>query len=258
MEKAVLLQILDSSWMEHLRAMDHLRSSIGLQGYAQIDPKVEYKREGMRIFAEMWNGIGDRVTDLIFRVEQFDPEFLNYLGSQWKLDRAQTIHQQAESQLAAERGPGRRPPAAGRRHRRQPAVHREETRSRSATLQKRSVATTPARADPVKNSKPAACANNPRATILTGRSGLAQFSHSLMTSRLSSRERTCRQVGSRGPDGDMICSRWNDLGAQIARRAVAAWPVRCPGKWPHAAGSRASVAIKLRRPAAIEARQLLG
>ncbi len=102
MEKAVLLQILDASWMEHLRAMDHLRSSIGLQGYAQIDPKVEYKREGMRIFNEMWNGIADRVTDLIFRVEHFDPEFLNYLGSRWKLDRAQTIHQQADSQLAGE------------------------------------------------------------------------------------------------------------------------------------------------------------
>ena len=102
MEKAVLLQILDSSWMEHLRAMDHLRSSIGLQGYAQIDPKVEYKREGMRIFAEMWDGIGDRVTDLIFRVEQFDPEFLDYLGSRYnKLDKAKTIHQQAESQLTA-------------------------------------------------------------------------------------------------------------------------------------------------------------
>ncbi len=102
MEKAVLLQILDSSWMEHLRAMDHLRSSIGLQGYAQIDPKVEYKREGMRIFGEMWSGVGDRVTDLIFRVEHFDPEFLNYLGARYnKLDRAQTIHQEAESQLAA-------------------------------------------------------------------------------------------------------------------------------------------------------------
>ena len=102
MEKAVLLQILDSSWMEHLRAMDHLRSSIGLQGYAQIDPKVEYKREGMRIFGEMWAGIGDRVTDLIFRVEQFDPEFLDYLGSRYnKWDKAKTIHQQAESQLAA-------------------------------------------------------------------------------------------------------------------------------------------------------------
>jgi preprotein translocase subunit SecA len=101
MEKVILLQILDSSWMEHLRAMDHLRSSIGLQGYAQIDPKVEYKREGMRIFGEMWNGIADRVTDLIFKVEHFDPEFLNYLGSSWKLERAQTIHQSAESQLAA-------------------------------------------------------------------------------------------------------------------------------------------------------------
>jgi len=101
MEKAVLLQILDSSWMEHLRAMDHLRSSIGLQGYAQIDPKVEYKREGMKIFAEMWNGIGDRATDLIFRVEQFDPEFLHHLGSRWQLDRAQTIHNQAESALTA-------------------------------------------------------------------------------------------------------------------------------------------------------------
>src|SRR5262249_19233114 len=53
LEKVLLLQLLDSSWMEHLRAMDHLRSSIGLQGYAQIDPKVEYKREGMRIFADM-------------------------------------------------------------------------------------------------------------------------------------------------------------------------------------------------------------
>jgi preprotein translocase subunit SecA len=99
MEKVIMLQILDASWMEHLRAMDHLRSSIGLQGYAQIDPKVEYKREGMRIFNEMWKGIADRATDLIFRVEHFDPEFLSYLGSRWKLDRARTIHESAESQL---------------------------------------------------------------------------------------------------------------------------------------------------------------
>ncbi len=104
MEKAVLLQILDSSWMEHLRAMDHLRSSIGLQGYAQIDPKVEYKREGMKIFAEMWTGIADRVTNLVFRVEQFDPEFLHHLGSRWQLERARTIHDEAESQLAGAAG----------------------------------------------------------------------------------------------------------------------------------------------------------
>jgi preprotein translocase subunit SecA len=122
MEKAVLLQILDSSWMEHLRAMDHLRSSIGLQGYAQIDPKVEYKREGMKIFAEMWSGIGDRTTDLIFRVEQFDPEFLNHLGSRWQLDRAQTIHKQAESALAAA-------PAAGNVRQQQEAAIAASERS---------------------------------------------------------------------------------------------------------------------------------
>jgi preprotein translocase subunit SecA len=105
MEKVLLLQILDSSWMEHLRAMDHLRSSIGLQGYAQIDPKVEYKREGMKIFSEMWAGVSDKVTDLVFRVEQFDPEFLSYLGARWQLDRAQTIHDSAQSQLATAAAP---------------------------------------------------------------------------------------------------------------------------------------------------------
>ena len=56
----------------------------------------------------MWNGIGDQVTDLIFRVEQFDPEFLYYLGSRWQLDRAQTIHQQADRSSR----PSRRPPGA--------------------------------------------------------------------------------------------------------------------------------------------------
>ena len=105
MEKVLLLQILDSSWMEHLRAMDHLRSSIGLQGYAQIDPKVEYKREGMKIFSEMWSGVSDKVTDLVFRVEQFDPDFLSYLGARWQLDRAQTIHQSAPSELSSAAAP---------------------------------------------------------------------------------------------------------------------------------------------------------
>ncbi len=101
MEKMVLLQILDGSWMEHLRAMDHLRSSIGLQGYAQIDPKVMYKSEGMKIFSEMWSGVGDKVTDLVLRVEQFDPDFLNYLGSRWQLDKAKSIHEAPAPEPAA-------------------------------------------------------------------------------------------------------------------------------------------------------------
>ena len=163
MEKVVMLQILDASWMEHLRAMDHLRSSIGLQGYAQIDPKVEYKREGMRIFGEMWNGIADRATDLIFRVEHFDPEFLSYLGSRWKLDRAQTIHQSAESQLAAA---ACRPPGGFDRLRMPPLPAASSPPKRkgnpSATLEKRWAETTPAPAGREKSSKPAACASSPR------------------------------------------------------------------------------------------------
>ncbi|HAC90426.1 MAG TPA: preprotein translocase subunit SecA, partial [Planctomycetaceae bacterium] len=67
MERQVLLQIVDSAWKDHLLAMDHLRSAISLKGYAQMDPKVEYKREGMRMYGDMWFSIGERMTDLIFR-----------------------------------------------------------------------------------------------------------------------------------------------------------------------------------------------
>jgi preprotein translocase subunit SecA len=76
MERAVLLQIADAAWKDHLLAMDHLRSSIGLMGYAQVDPKVEYKREGMKLFDAMWDSIGGRVTDLVYRMEQLDEGFV--------------------------------------------------------------------------------------------------------------------------------------------------------------------------------------
>ncbi|MCY2993901.1 MAG: SEC-C metal-binding domain-containing protein [Planctomycetota bacterium] len=92
MERAVLLQILDAAWKDHLLAMDHLRSSIGLVGYAQVDPKVEYKREGMKQFEQMWESIGERVTELIFRMEQLDESFV---GSTW-VETAAT-HAQAET-----------------------------------------------------------------------------------------------------------------------------------------------------------------
>ncbi len=74
MERAVVLQILDNAWKDHLLAMDHLRASVGLRGYAQVDPKVEYKREGMRTFDLMWKGIDERVVDIVFRIEQVEDE----------------------------------------------------------------------------------------------------------------------------------------------------------------------------------------
>jgi preprotein translocase subunit SecA len=92
MERALLLQILDSAWKEHLLAMDHLKSSVGLRGYAQVDPKVEYKREGMRMFEQMWASVGSYVTDLVFRMEQLNEDFV---GSTW-----------VESQAIKEEAPG--------------------------------------------------------------------------------------------------------------------------------------------------------
>jgi preprotein translocase subunit SecA len=90
MERALLLQILDSAWKEHLLAMDHLRSSVGLRGYAQVDPKVEYKREGMSLFETMWTSVGNYVTDLIFKMEQLDEGFV---GSTWV--ESEAIHEEA-------------------------------------------------------------------------------------------------------------------------------------------------------------------
>jgi preprotein translocase subunit SecA len=95
MERAVLLQILDNAWKDHLLAMDHLRSSVGLRGYAQVDPKVEYKREGMRTFDLMWSGIDERVVDIVYRIEQVEDDALR---STWHETAA--IHEDSPSASA--------------------------------------------------------------------------------------------------------------------------------------------------------------
>lgn len=95
MERTLVLQLLDTAWKDHLLVMDHLRSSVGLRGYAQVDPKVEYKREGMRLFENMWTALGGRVTDLIFRMEQLDEGFV---GSTW----TETEARHAEAPAATE------------------------------------------------------------------------------------------------------------------------------------------------------------
>ena len=69
MERSLLLNQLDLAWKNHLLAMDHLRQGIGLVGYAQVDPKTEYKRVGMKEFDTMWEGLADKATDIVFRME---------------------------------------------------------------------------------------------------------------------------------------------------------------------------------------------
>jgi len=69
LEKAITLQVLDSHWKDHLASMDHLRQGIGLRGYAQKDPKQEYKREAFEMFTFMLGRIKHEITALLARVQ---------------------------------------------------------------------------------------------------------------------------------------------------------------------------------------------
>jgi preprotein translocase subunit SecA len=68
-ERAVMLQVLDNHWKEHLAAMDQLRQGIHLRGYAQKDPKQEYKREAFDMFAKMLQAIMRDVIGILSKVE---------------------------------------------------------------------------------------------------------------------------------------------------------------------------------------------
>ena len=68
-EKAVMLQSLDSHWKEHLAAMDHLRQGIHLRGYAQKNPKQEYKRESFELFSEMLENLKYDVIGILCKVQ---------------------------------------------------------------------------------------------------------------------------------------------------------------------------------------------
>jgi len=68
-ERYMMLQILDSHWREHLAALDHLRQGIHLRGYAQKNPKQEYKREAFELFGAMLEGLKLEVTRTLVAVE---------------------------------------------------------------------------------------------------------------------------------------------------------------------------------------------
>ena len=73
-EKAVMLQTLDTQWKDHLAAMDYLRQGIHLRGYAQKNPKQEYKREAFEMFSTMLDSIKQDVVDTLARLRVQSPE----------------------------------------------------------------------------------------------------------------------------------------------------------------------------------------
>jgi len=104
-ERSLILEVLDQAWKDHLYFMDHLRSGIGLVGYAQKDPKVEYRREGMKAFEQMWDRISSQVTGAIFRIEHQSPDFVGSLWQVTSVTHAAPPPDAAEDQYTTS-GPG--------------------------------------------------------------------------------------------------------------------------------------------------------
>lgn len=104
-EKAVMLQTLDGLWKEHLAAMDHLRQGIHLRGYAQKNPKQEYKRESFDLFTQMLETLKRDVVSILSRVQvqERDVEAMEEQQRQQAEAAPRTYtHATAENQLADE------------------------------------------------------------------------------------------------------------------------------------------------------------
>src|SRR6202035_1902475 len=65
----IMLPIIDRLWVDHLYIMDALKSGIGLRGYGQKDPRVEYEKEAYEIFEDLKNNIADEAIKAVFRVQ---------------------------------------------------------------------------------------------------------------------------------------------------------------------------------------------
>ncbi|MGX8941082.1 preprotein translocase subunit SecA [Symbiopectobacterium sp. Eva_TO] len=105
-EKGVMLQTLDSLWKEHLAAMDYLRQGIHLRGYAQKDPKQEYKRESFSMFANMLESLKYEVISTLSKVQVRMPEEVEALEQQRReeaerLARQQQLSHQNDDQVSA-------------------------------------------------------------------------------------------------------------------------------------------------------------
>ncbi|WP_439213603.1 preprotein translocase subunit SecA [Duffyella gerundensis] len=94
-EKGIMLQTLDSLWKEHLAAMDYLRQGIHLRGYAQKDPKQEYKRESFAMFGAMLESLKYEVISTLSKVQVRMPEEVEQMEQQ-RREEAERLQQQQQ------------------------------------------------------------------------------------------------------------------------------------------------------------------
>ncbi|THT98659.1 preprotein translocase subunit SecA [Lampropedia puyangensis] len=100
-ERVVLLQTFDNAWRDHLSALDYLRQGIHLRGFAQKQPKQEYKRESFELFRLMVNTASAEITRIIMRVKIQDPQQVEQAAAQME-DAAEALAQRAIDHTNAE------------------------------------------------------------------------------------------------------------------------------------------------------------
>ncbi len=89
-ERVVLLQTFDSNWRDHLSALDYLRQGIHLRGYAQKQPKQEYKREAFELFRQLLDMVKNEVTKILMTVQVQSPDQLDQVAEDME-QRAENI-----------------------------------------------------------------------------------------------------------------------------------------------------------------------
>ncbi len=109
-ERNVMLQSLDNHWREHLAALDHLRQGIHLRGYAQKNPKQEYKREAFELFENLLDSVRREVTRIVYTVQIRTPEDVEETAPHSDVHNVQYQHADYDEALGG--GEGGEPPAA--------------------------------------------------------------------------------------------------------------------------------------------------
>lgn len=101
-ERAIMLQALDNHWREHLAALDHLRQGIHLRGYAQKNPKQEYKREAFELFSDMLDAIKLEVTRITMTVQVRSEEDLESVEAPREPENVKYSHADYEEVLGGD------------------------------------------------------------------------------------------------------------------------------------------------------------